>query len=236
MRSSSLELNNMLQYVHLDEKWFYFTKVSPQRDNVNRKAGTLETKSVVVTKDVYRTVLLEKHDNARAHVTPSDPELQSAFNTYRSLGWMMSLAPQPPNSPDTNVLDLGFFAAIQSLQHRKSARTIDELVGHEETLKLFGGNGYKVPHMSKHKEERKGMLPENVLVPSDVFDAATVKLDGMTSAELRRVLTAEVEDARCIDEFAQALEAAALGDEESDDMITVLGEAGIDPISVEDDE
>ncbi|ETW06970.1 hypothetical protein H310_03073 [Aphanomyces invadans] len=63
-----------------------------------------------------------------------------------------------------------------------------------------------------------------------------VKLDGMTSAELRRVLAAEVEDARCIDELAQALEAVALGDEESDDMITVLGEAGIDPTSVEDDE
>ncbi|RHY18035.1 hypothetical protein DYB32_010448 [Aphanomyces invadans] len=173
---------------------------------------------------------------------------------------MMSLALQPPNSPDTNVLHLGYFAAIQSLQHHKSARTIDELVGHVEcafeeyplvrlnhtfltlqsclveTLKLFGGNGYKVPYMSKHKEERKGMLPENVLCPSEVFDAAMVKLDGMTSTELRRVLATEFDDARCIDELAQALESVALGGEQLDNMITVLDEAGIDPISVEDDE
>ncbi|ETW08667.1 hypothetical protein H310_01198 [Aphanomyces invadans] len=61
----------MLQYVHLDEKWFYITKVSrkyylvpgekePKREFKSKGAGTLETKSVVVTKDVYRTVLLEK--------------------------------------------------------------------------------------------------------------------------------------------------------------------------------
>ncbi|ETV89926.1 hypothetical protein H310_15232, partial [Aphanomyces invadans] len=129
------------------------------------------------------------------HRTPSS----KPPSKYQSLGWMMSLAPQPPNSQDTNVLDLGFFAAIQPLQHRKSARTIDQLVGHVECafeeyplvrlnqtfltlqsclveiLKLFGGNGYKVPHMSKHKEERNGMLPENALCPSVVFDAAMVK-------------------------------------------------------------
>ncbi|RHY27557.1 hypothetical protein DYB32_006702 [Aphanomyces invadans] len=69
-----------------------------------------------------------------------------------------------------------------------------------------------------------------------LFDAAMVKLDGMTSAELRRGLVAELEDARCIDELAQALKAVALGDEQSDEMFTVLDEAGIDPISVEDDE
>ncbi|ETW05208.1 hypothetical protein H310_04196 [Aphanomyces invadans] len=313
------ELNNMLQYVHLDVKWLYLTKVSrkyylvpgkkepkreykskrnitevmflcavarprydcvtdkwwdgkigvlpfvatveAQRDSVNRKGGTLENKSVVVTKDVYCTVLLEKVLPAIVAKWPqvdNTIKLQHDNDRALSLGWMMSLAPQPPNSLDTNVLDLGFFAAIQSLQQRKSARTIDELVGHVEcafeehplvrlnhtfltlqscvveTLKLFGGNGYKVPHKSKHKEERNGMLPENVLCPSVVFDAAMVKVDDMTSAEQRRVLAAELEDARCIDELAQALEAVALGDEESYDMITVLGEAGIDPVSVED--
>ncbi|KAF0705717.1 hypothetical protein AaE_014395 [Aphanomyces astaci] len=334
---STLELNDMLQFVHLDEKWFYITKVSrkyylvpgekepkreckskqyitkvmflcavarprynhatdswwdgkigiwpfvepvaAQRDSVNRKAGTLETKSITVTKDVYRTFLLDKvlpaivakwpradhtiklqHDNARAHVTPEDAKLKAALDTYKAVGWHMSLAPQPPNSPDTNVLDLGVFAAIQSLQHRKSARTIDELVGHVEsafveyplarlnhtfmtlqsclveTLKLFGDNAYKVPHMSKEKEERKGMLPQNVSCPRDVFEAAKVRLDGVAYAKLDCVLAAELEEARCIDELAQALETIALDDDEPDDIISALCDAGIDPISVEDDE
>lgn len=35
---------------------------------------------------------------------------------------------QPPNSPDLNVLDLGFFRAIQSLKYKEASKTIDELV------------------------------------------------------------------------------------------------------------
>ncbi|KAF0722254.1 hypothetical protein AaE_009963 [Aphanomyces astaci] len=172
------------------------------------------------------------------------------------MGW--TVAPQPPNSPDTNVL--GFFAAIQSLQDRKSTRTIDELVGHEtssfdeypherlnhtfmslqacliETMIHFGDNAYKLPHMSKEKHERKGMLPLNVSCPCEVFDAARSKLDGISSADLDRALAAEMEEVRCINELAQELEAIALCDDESDDMLDVMIEVGIESICVEDDE
>ena len=44
---------------------------------------------------------------------------QSTFN--------IKLMFQPPNSPDLNVLDLGLFNAIQSLQHQSGARMIKEL-------------------------------------------------------------------------------------------------------------
>jgi hypothetical protein len=40
----------------------------------------------------------------------------------------ITLVNQPPNSPNTNVLDLGYFNAIQSLQHRKHTNTVPELV------------------------------------------------------------------------------------------------------------
>jgi hypothetical protein len=40
----------------------------------------------------------------------------------------ITLVTQPPNSPNTNVLDLGYFNAIQSLQHRKHTTTVPELV------------------------------------------------------------------------------------------------------------
>ena len=40
----------------------------------------------------------------------------------------VELALQPPNSPDMNVLDLGFFNAIQSLQHTAALKNIDELI------------------------------------------------------------------------------------------------------------
>ena len=92
----------------------------------------------------------------------------------------------PPNSPDCNVLDLGFFAAIQSLQQREPARTIDELIA--AVLKAFqdlpvesldnvflslqgvlecimthqGGNSFKLPHIGKAALRRAGELPESL--------------------------------------------------------------------------
>ncbi|RHX98339.1 hypothetical protein DYB36_014423 [Aphanomyces astaci] len=85
-----------------------------------------------------------------------------------------------------------------------------------ETMILFGDNAYKLPHMSKEKHERKGMLPLNVSCPCEVFDAARSKLDGISSADLDRALAAEMEEVRCINELAQELEAIVLCDDESD--------------------
>ena len=47
------------------------------------------------------------------------------------VGFDIGLICQPPNSPDLNVLYLGFFfSTIQVLQQRKVTRTIDELIQH----------------------------------------------------------------------------------------------------------
>jgi hypothetical protein len=35
---------------------------------------------------------------------------------------------QPPNSPDCNILDLGWFASIQSLFQKKMPKTLAEIV------------------------------------------------------------------------------------------------------------
>lgn len=35
---------------------------------------------------------------------------------------------QPPNSLDLNILDLGYFCAIQALQYEESPRNIAELI------------------------------------------------------------------------------------------------------------
>jgi len=40
---------------------------------------------------------------------------------------------QPLNSPDLDLLDLGFFNAIQSLQHNVCPTTVEELVSAAET-------------------------------------------------------------------------------------------------------
>ena len=43
-------------------------------------------------------------------------------------GFDIRLIYQPPNSPDFNILDLGFFRAIQAIQYKKDAKTIKDLV------------------------------------------------------------------------------------------------------------
>ena len=99
----------------------------------------------------------------------------------------MKLVQQPANSPDFNILNLGFFAAIQSLQVKTTSKTIDELIGatklafdEMESLKLDntwitfqkvmemamgvgGGNNYKLPHLSKAKLRKEGKLISNIV-------------------------------------------------------------------------
>ncbi|KAH9148777.1 hypothetical protein AeRB84_007962 [Aphanomyces euteiches] len=114
---------------------------------------------------------------------------------------------------------LGFFAAIQSLQHRQSAKSIDELVVNVinafetypfeklnnafitlqccmiEAIKCNGDNTYKIPHMSKEKLSRLGMLPEKVPCDEELFRVALTCLDAHDQEEMTKILQAEVETA-----------------------------------------
>ncbi|GJS17051.1 hypothetical protein Tco_0411523 [Tanacetum coccineum] len=110
---------------------FPLTTLEPEkRLSKNRVAGTLEIKPILsVTKDVTRSWLLQKvlpairarwtqghmgpiyiqQDNAKPHIGVDDAEfLQEASQD----GFDIRIRFQPPNSPDLNVLDLGFFRAI----------------------------------------------------------------------------------------------------------------------------
>ena len=90
---------------------------------------------------------------------------------------------QPPNSPDMNCLDLGFFASLQSLTDRTTSRNMDELIQNVyieyqnynpiflnrvfltlqtcmiQVMKDNGGYRYKIPHMNKERLHAQGMLP-----------------------------------------------------------------------------
>ncbi|CAN0446160.1 unnamed protein product [Ectocarpus sp. 12 AP-2014] len=122
------------------------------------------------------------HDNARLHLINNDEELQSVLTAD---GWDIRLINQPAKSPDTNILDLGFFNSIQqSLQDRTSPKKIDDLVEAvnnaweadppatlnrvwlslqaclEQMIMLAGGdNTYKLPHVDDSRLENAGTLP-----------------------------------------------------------------------------
>ncbi|KAL4587885.1 hypothetical protein LXL04_000761 [Taraxacum kok-saghyz] len=179
-----------------------FTRLEPAKSSSkNRVAGTLERKPILsVTKEVTRSWLIEnglpdirakwpgsqvgpifiQQDNAKLHIYVNDSEFLEAESRD---GFDIRLGFQPPNSPDLNVLDLGFFRAIQSLQEQEVFGTIDELVHAVQTsfetmqsqqlnnvfltlqtcmkeiIKVQGGNNYQIPHVGKNRLEREGNLP-----------------------------------------------------------------------------
>ncbi|KAH9103000.1 hypothetical protein AeMF1_020566 [Aphanomyces euteiches] len=244
--SGNLVFNDMFNYVHVDEKWFYLTKVKrkyyvyddeelalrsvkskhfitkvmflaavsrphydygkkknfdgkiglwpfveqvpAKRASKNRPKGALVTTHITVNSEVYRSVIFKnvipaikdkmpaatvkrgvviQQDNAGPHSGVTTKRLRD--DNCEGI----SILNQPSNSPDFNILDLGFFNSIQSLQYQKSTRSIDKLVSAvesafyelpmdtlsknfitlqkvmEQSILLHGDNNYKLPHMPK---------------------------------------------------------------------------------------
>lgn len=122
--------------------------------SVNHAAGTLEMKPITsITKEVARTFLIEKvlhaiqakwpiedalmpifiqQDNARPHIDTNDPVFCEVTTQD---GFNIKLICQPPNSPDFNMLDLGFFASLQAKQCKKSMKTVSLFMLFKRPLK-----------------------------------------------------------------------------------------------------
>ncbi|XP_057550474.1 uncharacterized protein LOC130828524 [Amaranthus tricolor] len=178
----------------------FINMVAAQRDSKNRPRGSIEIKPTeLVIQEVNRSMLIQQlipailgkwpsegpsiiliqQDNARVHITNDDPIWQQH---NRQGGLTFILTQQPPNSPDCNILDLGFFRSIQSLMHKKMPKNITEIIiavedafgelhpktlsnvwislQHHlsEILKVKGSNDYIQPHFGKKVEEDNGRL------------------------------------------------------------------------------
>jgi hypothetical protein len=108
---------------------------------------------------------------------------------------------QPPNSPDMNCLDLGFFASLQSLTFNRVSRNLDELIDNIikefqeyditllnrvyltlqscliEVMKAGGGNRYKIPHMNKKRLQALGILPDRLECDQQLYELVLQYLD-----------------------------------------------------------
>jgi len=134
-----------------------------------------------------------QQDNARTHIAVDDPAFVQAAQAD---GWDIRLTCQPPNSPDLNVLDLGFFAAIQALFEKGTpnningiVKTVDEAYQNYpvdrsnqifltqqgcmmEIMKHNGGQHYNIPHMKKKTLELQGRLPITLKCPLQLHNQA----------------------------------------------------------------
>jgi len=146
---------------------------------------------VPAIQSLFPTCELSRHDTiyiqqdgAPSHI-PTKNEDDMWFEEMESLGpnERIKLVAQPPNSPDLNVNDLGFFNALQSTCHSTCPRNAVELIEMatqackdypvnkinriwltcqgcmNEIIKIKGHNAHPTPHMGKEKLERANRLP-----------------------------------------------------------------------------
>jgi len=131
--------------------WPFVEQVQAQQSSNCHAAGTWETKPINVDKDTNKQFVLEKvipaikekwprsngfhretirlqYNNATSHFDEADEDwVDCCFQNQHM--WCFELKEQPANSPETNILDLGFFRVLQSLQfERGDANIIGELI------------------------------------------------------------------------------------------------------------
>ncbi|RHY19953.1 hypothetical protein DYB32_010136, partial [Aphanomyces invadans] len=133
------------------------------------------------------------HDNATLHAVTSDLDVVAATV---SNGGRIAFGEQPANSPDLNILNLGFINSIQALQQKMPAYTVDDLIRNVENaftnvpavsldnvfytlqsvmeciLETGGSNKYKLQHIGKEAKCRRGELEESLTCSTDTYLAA----------------------------------------------------------------
>ena len=185
-----------------------------KRTSKKRAKGMPVWKNQCITRDVYREYLIQKflpavkekwptrnariqlqQDGAKSHILEDDVEFKEVVD---EIGLNLTVFTQSPNLPDTNILDLCFFRAIQSFNddcpanEEELIKSVEKAYGEYPYRKLNhvwltlqsclnmiiendGGNDYKIPHMGKESMERRGLLPPAL----DVTPAATAWLNPM---------------------------------------------------------
>ena len=171
----------------------------PAKKKSSRRAkGTIEVKPANVTKERYSAMLINdvlpairrkwpapgahivlQHDNATPHRVTTMPNMMAALVEG---GFHMTFAPQPAQSPDMNILDLGYFRSIETLHFQNDCTTVQDLLDSvqtsfdslhvdvldntfitlqlvlEKALEFLGDNCFKPPHINKQKKRKNGQL------------------------------------------------------------------------------
>ncbi|XP_057783333.1 uncharacterized protein LOC131001095 [Salvia miltiorrhiza] len=168
------------------------------KETVRTGHGTMEWKPIQsITKQVVKDCLiyqwlLKMYDSGYLRINAVAVCMYGIVAVASADGFDIHLVHQPPNSPDTNINDLGWFRAIQSLQTESMSTNVDGLVNAViksfnelspstlnkvfislqscmvEILKVKGRNSYKIPHLGKDALIRQDMLPLNLQVPSEL--------------------------------------------------------------------
>jgi len=141
-----------------------------------------------------------QQDHATSHIKHDYAAFLAAVT---ATGVDIKIYSQPPNSPDLNVLDLGFFNSLQSMVAKEGTRNKQVLIetvknkfdnypyskinrvflslqmAMQEIILCNGGNDYRLTHMSKTQLERHGNLPMSIAASAGVIEAMKAVDDGV---------------------------------------------------------
>jgi hypothetical protein len=191
------------------------------RTSVNRPAGTRVWKSTSMDYATFRMMIIDdlipaiqakwpsgewsdpnfkifiQQDNAGAHPSTDDASIQATIKELEAIGnftpGKISFEAQPPNSPDSNICDLGLFNAVQSAYYMSAPRNDMEIITmvtqafdefpvnkvnrifvtlmsiYNSIIEHYGDNFFKIPHMNKDKMEREGTLPRELPLSAEAI-------------------------------------------------------------------
>ncbi|XP_027166607.1 keratin, type I cytoskeletal 9-like [Coffea eugenioides] len=133
---NDVETNNSTKRLTNQERQMIFEDLLQESNAGKLKRGTIRNiaslfnTSVRTVQRIWKLAAITStdggvDDNAKSHISPTDPEFIEAASRD---GFDIHLSFQPPNSPDMNVLDLGYSRAMQSLQHQEVPMSIDKLI------------------------------------------------------------------------------------------------------------
>lgn len=190
--------------------------VIAKRDSKNRPAGTPEIKSRSVDCEFYQELFTKpggvlakikermpwlhgrlvriQHDGARPHTGMNSEALIAAHGSTN--GWQFRFKRQPAQSPDLNILDLGFFHALKSHAAKLKMDThnigqlvdkirhafntyppskLDHVWGHfyacmNIILSVDGSNQYKPPHSGARARHIDGVTSVSRTVDVDNYN------------------------------------------------------------------
>ncbi|XP_057779623.1 uncharacterized protein LOC130998210 [Salvia miltiorrhiza] len=227
-----IKFQSMYNTIHIDEKWFYRTKTNDRYyilPNEEEPYRTCKSKRYIekimfmcaVARPIFgldgRCIF-----DGKFGIFPFTTMEATQRNSKNRMKGTMEVKPitaatkevmkccllkEPANSPDTNVNDLGFFRAIQTLKDQKPAGNVEELLKnvkdaydeyppeklnhvfitlqscYHEIIKARGGNDYKIPHMNKERLSRLGLLPDCIQVEETLVRETLQFLELDASAE-----------------------------------------------------
>jgi hypothetical protein len=175
--------------------WAFVQAVPAARASKNRPRGAPVLTSISVNAAAYSKMLEERLRPAILAKWPRDvhhvriqqdnaPAHPASGRWFSEAGLTVDFVCQPAQSPDLNVLDLGYFAAIQALQQKRRTKTLEELITAveesfaalnrdtlenifltwcacmEQVMLCAGDNQYSIPHLKKAQLRRvEGTLP-----------------------------------------------------------------------------